>query len=113
MVVSIPGTTGGQGLSNSVVGSVSANTLFVALLSLTISTGNTVTQWGIGTSGAGGNSIFGGEGHAVAGNATAGVTALANSGSGGSGGSALYQGLSISSAGGAGAAGQVIVYEYR
>ncbi len=111
MMVSIPGSMGAEGLSNSIVGNVSTTGLVV--LTLTVIGTVTVTQWGIGTSGAGANSVFGGGGHSVGGNATAGAAALANTGSGGSGGSASYQGAGVSSVGGAGAAGIVIVYEYR
>ena len=111
MVMSVPGTAGGYGLSSSVVGNIVFTGIVVAFIDVLGS--ETTTMWGIGTSGEGGSSVFGGQGHPVGGNATAGIAALSNTGSGGSGGSANYQGSSVSSTGGAGAAGVVLVYEYR
>jgi hypothetical protein len=111
MVMSIPGTSGGYGMSNSMIGSITENGLNI--LGDYVLSGITPVSWGTGISGEGGNSVFGGQGRSVGGNTTSGIAALANTGSGGSGGSANYQGTSVSSVGGAGAAGIVIVYEYR
>ena len=111
LVLSLAGCSGGYGLSNSMVGSVSESG--INILGNFVLSSITAVSWGTGVSGAGGNSVFGGQGQPVGGNATAGQAAAANTGSGGSGGSANYEGSNISSNGGAGAAGIVIIYEYR